>query len=92
MERIGGGGAVLHKLGAQGRKTAMVGTMDVKHETKTRQQYRAYAEHEARRMLGVSYDEAMNQLRSGDLEGSLAATRLRMMSSMLESDPALAAE
>lgn len=59
----------------------------------TRAQYRAYAEREAQRMLGVSFDDAVRQLESGALEGSLAATRVKMMVAMLESDPApLAAE
>ena len=55
----------------------------IRHVTMTRAEYRAYADAEAHRMLGVSYDEAIQQLDAGALHGTLAEARLSLMRSML---------
>lgn len=56
------------------------GPLDVSY---TPAEYRAYAEAEARRMLNVSLDTALSKLDSGELDGTLAETRLKMIRAML---------
>jgi hypothetical protein len=49
----------------------------------TREEYREYADAEARKMLGVSFDEALEQLERGELQGTLAEVRLKLIRSLL---------
>lgn len=49
----------------------------------TREEYRDYAEAEARRMLGVSLDDALGKLDRRELDGTLAEVRLKLIRSLL---------
>lgn len=51
--------------------------------TYTSDEYRAYAEQEARNMLGVTLSQALEMVDRGELEGTLAEARLRLIRSML---------
>lgn len=56
-------------------------TLDIVY---TPEEYRAYAEREAQKMVGVSWDEAWARVERGELDGTLAEARLRLIHSMLD--------
>ena len=60
------------------------------HRTYTAEEYRQYADAEAQRMLGVSYNEARQQLEAGKLEGTLEETRLKLIEYLMPVEPVAA--
>jgi hypothetical protein len=51
--------------------------------TYTPAEYLRYAEGEARKMLNVSLEDALGKLDRGELEGTLAEVRLKLIRAML---------
>jgi|GEM_PF-5968555 len=49
----------------------------------TREEYLVWADGEACKMLGVGWDEALRRLDRGELEGTLAEARLKLIRSLL---------
>lgn len=49
----------------------------------TPEQYHAYADGEAQTMLGVSFDAAWRQVESGELAGTFAEARLKLIQSLM---------
>ena len=49
----------------------------------TRAEYHAFAEQEARKMLGVSLEDALAKLDRGELDGTLNEARLKLIRRLL---------
>jgi hypothetical protein len=49
----------------------------------TREAYRAYAEAEARSLVNTSFADALDRLDRGELAGTLAEARLKLIRSLL---------
>jgi hypothetical protein len=54
--------------------------------TMSADEYRAYAEHVSTCMLGVPWAEALRMVRAGELLGTLAETRIKLLASLLEDE------
>jgi hypothetical protein len=52
----------------------------------TKNEYNKYVNDESYRMLGVSFDKALEMVQCGEIQGSLAETRIKLFYSFMRSN------